>query len=385
MDSVIAKHLDEYSQKPLIVVEVPGVSVLFGEFADYCSGYSVCMANDMKLLVAVSRREDGSVKVSNSYSGDHKRFSLSGLKFRKEDRWGNYVKGVLLNILNSNLQISGLNISLSGSLLACDPETVSSAVGVGVALAINSLFDLKMTNNQIIRHVYLSNTVFCQEGCKYMTILTMMEAQENMAMLFDNQQVMFRLTPLRNNDPETRFLVFESRIPPLAMREEKLVMNVSMRRAFAALREHYPKSCLRDVPEQDLSERVIKIDEEARQICSYVIEESKTAFQAFKALEIGDLVTLGKLMGKAQKGLRDKLDLTCPEVDWLVKRANEIPGCMGACMIPTGLSGSILMLMQNSAVELFASKLIDYEHIFGFSVVKKELHSFGCAHVVCSL
>lgn len=382
MGSEIAKHVEEYSQQPQVVIEVPGVTVLFGEFADYCKGFSICAANDLKLVMAVSKREDSLVKMSNAFSGDHKRFSLSGIKFRKEDRWGNYIKGVIQNLLNSNATLCGLNISLTGNLLSCDTESVCSALGVATALAVNKLFDLKMDRGQIIRHVYLAATGFSLENCKYMTLFTMLDARENELMFFDNQAVSFTRMNFPNNSPECRFYILESRIPPIAMREELAQKTAAMKKAFEILRNSYPNTSLREIPESELSERVIQIDEESRQICSYILDESKVSRDAFKAFEAQDLPALGKLLGRIQKGLRDKLDLTCPEVDWLVKRANEVPGCLGACMVPTGLSGSILLLMNESAEAVYSQRQVDYEHIFGFNSRKKEFHSCGCAHIV---
>ena len=385
MNSVIEKHLEEYSQEPSLIVEVPGVSVLFGEFADYCKGYSICAANDLKLSIGISKREDSLVKMCNTFSGDHKRFSLSGIKYRKEDRWGNFVKGLVLSLQNSNAQLSGMNITFTGTLLASDTETVASAIGIGVAIGLNKMFNLGMDSSQIVRHVFQSSTGFCQEGCKYMTLITMLEAQENNLLLFDNQQVTNRSIEFVNGSPDYRFCMIESRIPPLAMREELTFKAGAMKRAFEILKRNYPNVNLRDVPESELSERVIQIDEESRQICSYILDESKTAREAFRCFESGDSQAIGKLLNKVQKGLRDKLDLTCPEVDWLVKRANEITGCFGACMIPTGLSGSILVIMNSNALDSYKERLTDYEHIFGFSARLKDFHCQGCATVVRSL
>ncbi|MDY4889074.1 MAG: galactokinase [Sphaerochaetaceae bacterium] len=382
MNPVVAKHFEEYSQEPLVIVEVPGVSILFGEFADFCKGHSVCAANSLRLEIGISLREDNLVKMSNAYSGDHKRFSLSGIKFRKEDRWGNFIKGVALGIQNENHQISGLNITFTGSLLASDAETVAAGMGIGVAIGLNKLFDLHMERGEIIRHVYLSNTGFCQENCRYMVLMAMLDAKQDHVMLFDNQQVSSKFLPFSNQNPEYRFCIVESRIQPSAMREELRAKEHAMKKAFAILKKNYPNISLREVPESELSERVIRIDEESRQICSYILEESRIAKESFKCLEADDVAGLGKLMNRVQKGLRDKLDLTCPEVDWLVKRANEISGCIGSCLIPTGLAGSILMLMNANAYESFQEKLADYEHIFGFSAQIKDFSCSGPAAIV---
>lgn len=368
-DPLVERHLKEYSERPMFIVEVPGVSILFGQFADSCKGYSVCCANDLKLRVAVSPRPDQMVRMFNSFSSDHKKFTVANIKFRKEDRWGNYVKGVVQSIQNSNSPVSGFNMTFAGGLLAADREMVSSAMEIATALAADRLFDLKLDQVRLIRHVFLSSTVFCHVRCRYMVLLTMLGAEKGRVLLFDNRQVCCESAPLGFAAPGAGcgLQMVESSVPPLAMREERNIKAREVKTAFEILARGYPNTNLRDLPESELSQPMVNVPEETRQICSCVLEGSRIAREAFRLLEAGDAVSVGKLLVRTQKGLRDRLDLTCPEVDWLVKRANETPGCCGASMVQTGMSGSILAVLTSGALDALKEKFTDYNHIFGFN------------------
>jgi len=78
------------------------------------------------------------------------------------------------------------------------------------------------------------------------------------------------------------------------------------------------------------------------------------------------MVLYGKVLSKVQAGLRDMFEVTCPEIDWLTKRATEISGCLGATMITNGSSGTILVLLSPESLDLYTTRMEEYEHIFGF-------------------
>ena len=110
------RHKSEYGESPQVISMVPGVTTFAGEFSMYCQGYSLCATNDRSLSVEVSTRSDSIVRIFNSYSNDRKKFGLAGIKYRKEDRWANYVKGMVLE-MQRHIGITGLNITRQSSEL----------------------------------------------------------------------------------------------------------------------------------------------------------------------------------------------------------------------------------------------------------------------------
>ena len=64
--------------------------------------------------------------------------------------------------------------------------------------------------------------------------------------------------------------------------------------------------------------------------------------------------------------MRDDLELSCPEMDWMVKRAGEVPACYGSSVLFNGVNTYVLVVMDRSSVPPYMAKLEDYERIFGF-------------------
>jgi galactokinase len=136
--------------------------------------------------------------------------------------------------------------------------------------------------------------------------------------------------------------------------------------AFEKFREVFPGGLVRDISEQEVKESVNLLSEEEKRICLYVLSESRLAREGARLLAQKDMVMYGKVLSRVQAGLRDVFEVTCPEIDWLTKRATEINGCLGATMITTGSSGTILVLLSRDSLDLYTARMEEYEHIFGF-------------------
>ena len=66
------------------------------------------------------------------------------------------------------------------------------------------------------------------------------------------------------------------------------------------------------------------------------------------------------------KAWRDLLEISCPELDWLVKRANETNGIFGSRMIGNGFGGCTINLINVNNIPLYDEHLEEYDRIFGF-------------------
>lgn len=359
------RHKAEYGEAPQVVSTVPGVTTFVGEFSVYCQGFALCGTNDKSLFVAVSQRADSSVRVFNGVSNDRKKFNLTGIKFRKEDRWGNYVKGIILE-LQQYIDIPGVNISLGGTLLQCDGKVLSAAVGIGVGMALSNLVGKEIKPDILASCVLQSSLKFCKELFNLHLILTMLHSKEGSYMLFDMRTCTYKyLSDPFKNSPFSLVLV-NGNIPPLAMREELYTRHTFAKETMENLSLMYPNVNFREFPIDDLLDRLLPVEEETRTVGCYVFEESETAQLLEKFFTQKDFVQIGKSFSKIGIGLRDKLELTCPELDWLSKRSLETIGCIGSTLVYNGCGGYIAMVMKNSSFEQYVSKLDEYERIFGF-------------------
>ena len=349
-----------------VVVHVPGVSTILGEFSQHCQGHVLCCANSQDLTVRLSESPDNQVHIRNTLTGDRKKFSLSGLKFRKEDKWGNYVKGVYYHLAEAGYSPKACDIVLEGDILKSDGSMLAAAVSTGVCLALRKAQRLDISDSRIAELCYKVCAFFCSENTKYSTIKTMLEAKEGKFLLFDLGTMTFGYLDDPFRDSPQCMLVVDCTIPPDAMREEIRHRHKQAVAAIGLLKARAPQFPIRDFPISELRDRLIPIDEEARRLCAAVLDDSATAAGMLRLFDRKDCIQIGKNLGRIGKIMRDDLELSCPEMDWMVKRAGEVPACYGSGVLFNGVNTYVLIVMDRSSVPLYMAKLEDYERIFGF-------------------
>ncbi|MDD2296707.1 MAG: galactokinase family protein [Sphaerochaetaceae bacterium] len=388
MKQIAELHQLEHEEKPKVVVTVPGVYTFLGEFADYCKGYTLCGAAPLALEVAISPRTDQSVRLFMAPMKDRKRFNLQNIKFRREDRWANFIKGVVSVLNGRGFTTGAFNVTLAGDLLSKDGAMVNSAIALGVTLAIRGQYHHDLTLEDCAAIAYSALSTFANEDCRLVMFLAMLQVRHDSLLLYDVHHLTFERIPYEVSANSHVALIVESRISPHALREELAIRRRESKLAFDHLRAIFPSGLIRDISEQDIKETVGTLSEEEKRICLYVLSESKLAKEGARLLAQKDMVLYGKILSRVQAGLRDVFEVTCPEIDWLTKRAIELNGCLGATMITTGSSGTILVLLSRESIALYITRMEEYEHIFGFRPTWKpyvpvgslKIHSYNNGH-----
>ena len=121
---------------------------------------------------------------------------------------------------------------------------------------------------------------------------------------------------------------------------------------MALLKEHSPEiNSLRDVSLELLDEHKDEMDEVTYMRCSYVIEENMRLEAACEALLEKNFEEFGKQMYGSHYGLKDKYEVSCPELDQLVVIAEECEGVIGARMMGGGFGGCTINLVRKDAVD----------------------------------
>jgi galactokinase len=64
------------------------------------------------MYVLLSRRDDHSFKFFAPDLDERKKCSLTNLKYKREDRWANYIKGSIYGLQNMGCPIEGMNITV---------------------------------------------------------------------------------------------------------------------------------------------------------------------------------------------------------------------------------------------------------------------------------
>jgi galactokinase len=88
------------------------------------------------------------------------------------------------------------------------------------------------------------------------------------------------------------------------------------------------------------------VDSEIRRVHAFVA-----------ALRRRDFDEIGRLLKQSHESLRDDFEVSTPNVDALVDKAWNAPGCYGARIMGAGFGGSILALVERDEASSFAASL----------------------------
>jgi len=163
-----------------------------------------------------------------------------------------------------------------------------------------------------------------------------------------------------------KILITNSRVPRGLVDSEYNRRREECRRCVELLSARKPGTALRDYTPADVRDGMGIIPETTRKKCLHVVEENQRVLEAEEALKKKDLVGFGKLMNRSHESLRDLYEVSCPELDWLVKRAWETEGVYGSRLTGAGFGGCTVTLIEEDAIPAYREHIVQYERIFGF-------------------
>ncbi len=364
MENLISQHRAEYGVAPEVIAEAPGSFNLMGANTDFCDGYVIQTSIQQTVKVAMSRRSDNSLRFYSVDLNERKRTTIANLKYKREDRWANYIKGVMFEFIQQGYPISGLDVSVTGNILQGVGLGSSAAVGVSTALALQKLFSFDLEKIQLVQSAYLSESAFIGKTEKLTDQFTSLFNMKGGALFLDVRSLAYANIPLELGDYV--FIITNSNIPVVPIADELTEIISHCHKAVEKLKTKQNGTNLRDFTELDLKSSMGLLNESSRRLCLHIIEENKRVLEGKKFLEHKDPFSFGRLMNRSHESLRDNFEVSSPELDWLVKRASELDGCSGSRMIGPGFYGCTVSLMKGSILEKYIERLEEYERIFGF-------------------
>ena len=143
-ESVESTFRKKFKEQPLLV-RSPGRVNLLGEHTDYNKGYVLPAAIDKSIYFAIAQRDDRRCMVLAMDKNDEYEFSIDNLQ-KSNKEWPNYLMGVVDQFLKARYDLKGFNCVFGGDIPIGAGMSSSAALEAGLALALNSLFELRIDN-----------------------------------------------------------------------------------------------------------------------------------------------------------------------------------------------------------------------------------------------
>jgi galactokinase len=364
MDNIARLHHDEYKEYPQITVSAPGQVNLMGERNEFADAYVMGLALDKRLIMSLSRTKDNSLYLHSTTLGERKRVNLSTIKYKREDRWANYFKGIIIAFQQLGAEPAGVNVTIGGDLKPGIGLGSSSAMQVAFAYALNELFDCGFSLIQLADIARLADYQFLKDDSGIASPLICCLGQEDRLLMIDTKDLTSELFPVRFDNYS--LIITDSHVPFHLDKTDYVDFRREYREAGEIVRRNKMGTSVRDLTGRDIAQSVEILSEDSRRYCLHLVEENQRVMEMRDALESGDGEQLSRLLIRSHESLRDLLEITCPELDWLVKRVQEMLPLSGSRMFGPGFGGCTISLIHDSNIPKYEEILEEYERIFGF-------------------
>lgn len=338
-----------YGAEPDGVWAAPGRVNLIGEHTDYNDGFVMPFALPHQAIAAVSRREDGRLRLhSSDIEGGVAELRLDDLVPESDESWTAYPAGVVWALREAGHPVTGADIHLTSTVPTGAGLSSSAAIEVVVALALNDLYELGLQGWQLARLCQRAENVYVGAPTGIMDQTASACCEEGHALFLDTRDLSQQQIPLDLAAEGMRLLVVDTQVKHSHSTGEYGKRREGCEKGAALL----GVDALRDVPYADLDAALARLgdEEEVRRLVRHVVTEDARVERVVALLRAGDTRAVGPVLTEGHASLRDDFRVSCPELDLVVDTA-VAHGALGARMTGGGFGGSAIVLTDAAEVD----------------------------------
>jgi galactokinase len=365
MKDITSYHWEEYSVEPEVIISAPGIVNLLGEHSGYSHGYALLIGINRYMQIALSQRDDNSLRFYSANFNERKRTSLGNVKYKREDRWANYLKGVIHCFINIGCPIKGLSITLLGEVPPDIGLSSSEAMEVALGFALCELYGFDCSDLQVIECARKAEISFIGKKTGIIDHFACLNAEQDTALFIDTGSMEYSYLPFQLDN--LRIIITDSKIPQVFTREDPEHIFEECIHFVSAIGRNGGARNLQNLSSKEVRQSLGQIPEKIRRKCLHLIEENQRVKDGKNAIMRKDWYALGKLLKRSHVSLRDLYEVSCPELDWLVKHSWDIEGVYGSRITGFGGGGCTISLIREDALDIYQKQLREYDRIFGFS------------------
>src|SRR5450631_506118 len=338
------------------IYQAPGRVNLIGEHTDYNDGFVMPAAIGFYTRALVASRPDRKLVIHSENYSEQVEFDLDHLPTTRAGRWSDYVIGVVKMLAQSGKKLGGANLLVDGNVPQGAGLSSSASIEVAVGYALLDMADPADTRTDIDR---TKLALLCQQAenefvgarCGIMDQFVASHGKRGQALLLDCRSLEYRLLPLPDN---VTLAICNTMVKHSIAKGEYNQRRSECEAGVRSLSKYLPNTlALRDVTLENLETYGHELPETILRRCRHVIGENTRVLQAAALLELGDLQAFGTLMLESHRSLRDDFEVSCPELDLMVKLAEQVEGVYGTRMTGGGFGGCTIALVQAACVEAF--------------------------------
>ncbi len=346
----------KYNTEPELIFS-PGRINLIGEHTDYNDGFVMPAAINRGIYMAFGKNELKTLRLFSLDFNQSVEININALK-PIEISWANYILGVTSEIEKTHPLRSGFDLVFGGDIPIGAGLSSSAALESGVGLALNHLFGLNLKKIEIIKAGQEAEHHFVGVRCGIMDQFASVMGKKNHVIQLDCRSLDFEYFPSIFDD--FQILLCNSKVKHALAESSYNQRRAECEKGVSILQEKFPDvNSLRDATITMLDAVRGQMSEIIYNRCSYIVEENRRVLKASQFLKNKDLKQFGALLFESHKGLSEKYEVSCEELDFLVDQVQDISSVLGSRMMGGGFGGCTINLIKRSATQDLIPELKD--------------------------
>jgi galactokinase len=357
-----------FQHEPQAVFLSPGRINIIGEHVDYNDGFVLPAAINKYICFAISKSEDDDCTLVAKDINESYQFNWKEEVKPVDKMWVNYMLGVLHQLKERNFSLKGINIVFSSTIPIGAGLSSSAALECGFGYAMNKLFNLGLSREEIARMGQKSEHTFVGVKCGIMDQFASVFGKKNKVIKLD-------CTSLAHEYHSADFkkyalLLIDSNVKHTHLTSGYNTRREEVEKGLVILKNRFPLlKTFRDCTEEQLIELKEELGETLFKRCHFVVNEIRRVNEAVYALDRNNFEALGKLMFETHDGLANEYEVSCEEVDFLVDFVKNEKQVIGSRMMGGGFGGcSINLVEKGSEDALFEKITAAYAQKFGIQL-----------------
>jgi galactokinase len=340
MSSIEEKFLETFGEEPDLTAAAPGRVNLIGEHIDYSEGFVLPFAIKDRTLAAVRKRDDSTVRIASAQRRNRiVTVDIADVQPGLKGEWERYALGVIWSMGVT----TGVDIMIDGHVPLGAGLSSSAALECSVATAMNHLFDMGFSLEELARLTQKAENQYVGVPCGIMDQSVSLMATQGFALLLDCRDLSTRNIPFDVASHGLELLIIDTQAHHALTDGGYAKRRASCESVAAKL----SVKSMRELSMAQLDAARDQITETEYIRARHAVSEMKRVLDCVDALSVGDFAKVGELINQSHVSLRDDYTVSCPELDTAVE-ASLAAGAMGSRMVGGGFGGSAIALIQAS-------------------------------------